>query len=74
MIPQPMSTMTYKGYSALIEYNADDRAFTGRVLNLRDVIHFEGGTVDDLEVAFQDSVNEYLASCEEDGVEPDRSY
>ena len=37
-----MTSMYYKGYEAIIEFNWDDGSFHGEVLNLRDVITFEG--------------------------------
>jgi len=41
---------------------------------LRDVITFEGETVDELRNAFLDSVEDYLAFCTERGEEPEKPY
>jgi|GEM_PF-4921038 len=40
--------MEYKGYSAKVEFDNDDNIFHGGVINLRDVITFEGETVEEL--------------------------
>lgn len=50
------------------------RIFHGEVINLRDVITFEGETVAELRTAFQDSVDDYLAFCAERGESPEKPY
>ena len=66
--------MTYKGYTAAVEFDADDHAFSGRVVDLRDVLYFEGETVAELEEGFRAVVDDYLEICAEKGKEPDRPY
>jgi predicted HicB family RNase H-like nuclease len=44
------------------------------VAGLRDVIHFSGRTADDLAQAFKDSIDDYLAFCEERGAAPEKPY
>ena len=66
--------MEYKGYSAKIEFDEDANIFHGEVINLRDVITFEGETVDGLRQAFQESVDDYLEFCTERGEDPERPY
>ena len=67
-----MSTMSYKGYIARIEYDARDEIFVGRILGIRSVISFHGETVSKLRREFQKAVKEYLAECLADGVSPER--
>ena len=69
-----MNTMTYKGYEAIIEYDEDAEFFHGEILNLRDVITFQGQSVAELKQAFADSVEDYLAFCRERGEEPEKPY
>jgi predicted HicB family RNase H-like nuclease len=64
--------LEYKGYIGTIE--ADNGAFVGRVAGLRDVITFEGATFAEVEQAFRDSVDDYLAFCAERGEPPDRPH
>jgi predicted HicB family RNase H-like nuclease len=42
------------------------------VAGLRDVIHFSGRTADELAQAFKDSIDDYLAFCEERGAAPEQ--
>jgi predicted HicB family RNase H-like nuclease len=66
--------MNYKGYSATIAYEPDDRVFHGRVNDISDVVSFEGTSVDELEAAFRNAVDEYVAFCEERGRVAQRPY
>lgn len=63
--------MEYKGYHAKVEFVDDADIFHGEVVNLRDVITFEGETVQQLKRAFQDSVDDYLDFCAKRGEDPE---
>lgn len=64
--------LEYKGYVGTVE--ADGGAFVGQVSGLRDIITFEGETFAEVEQAFRESVEDYLAFCAERGEQPDRPY
>jgi predicted HicB family RNase H-like nuclease len=66
--------MEYKGYFGKVEFDDDANIFHGEVINLRDVITFEGETVDELKQAFQDSVDDYLAFCAGRSEDPEKPY
>ena len=66
--------MEYKGYFAKVEFDDDANIFHGEVINLRDVITFEGESVNELKIAFRESVDDYLAFCAERGEEPEKPY
>jgi predicted HicB family RNase H-like nuclease len=66
--------MHYKGYEAVIEYDEDAELFHGDVINLRDVITFQGASAQELKQALADSVEDYLAFCAERGEEPEKPY
>ena len=68
------SETEYKGYEAVIEYDEADRLFFGRVINTRDIISFDGETVDELQQSFEAVINEYLEDCRQEGKEPDKAY
>ena len=68
------NTMTYKGYAARIEYDAQDRIFFGRLAGIRDIVTFHGQTVDELEAAFKEAVDDYLETCTKLGETPNRPY
>lgn len=66
--------MKYKGYTGHVEYDDEAKIFHGEVLGIKDVVTFQGTTVDEIEQAFKDSVDDYLAFCAERGEEPDRPF
>jgi predicted HicB family RNase H-like nuclease len=66
--------MEYKGYFAKVVFDDEANIFHGEIINLRDVITFEGETVDELRAAFVDSIEDYLAFCKERAEEPDKPY
>ena len=66
--------MEYKGYYGTVEYDNDARIFHGEIVNIRDVITFQGSTVDEIESAFRGSIDDYLEWCIADGVEPEKPY
>jgi predicted HicB family RNase H-like nuclease len=64
--------MEYKGYVASVCYESDAHCFHGIVVNISDTVHFEGTSVDELEKAFRDSVDEYIDFCHRQGEEPEQ--
>jgi predicted HicB family RNase H-like nuclease len=66
--------MEYKGYLSRIEFDDEVNIFHGEVINIRDVITFQGKSVDELRKAFEDSVEDYLAFCAEREEEPDKPF
>jgi predicted HicB family RNase H-like nuclease len=66
--------MEYKGYLSHVEFDDEANIFYGEVINIRDVITFQGKSVDELRQAFEDSVEDYLAFCAERGEKPDKPF
>ena len=66
--------LQYKGYKGHAEFDDEAGLFHGEVLDLRDVITFQGTSVEELEREFRNSVDDYLEFCEERGEEPDRPF
>jgi predicted HicB family RNase H-like nuclease len=66
--------LSYKGYAGRVELDDEAGIFHGEVLDLRDVVTFQGKSVEELGRAFQDSIDDYLQYCEERGEEPDKPF
>ena len=66
--------MEYKGYTGQVEFDDEANIFHGEVINLRDVVTFQGATVRELRKAFRDSVDDYLEFCTERGESPEKPY
>jgi predicted HicB family RNase H-like nuclease len=67
------NTMTYKGLTARVEFSADDSLFVGRLIGVEDVVGFHANTVEGLRAAFEEAVDDYLATCERLGRGPLKS-
>jgi predicted HicB family RNase H-like nuclease len=66
--------MNYKGYAARFEVDTEAGLIHGEVLGIRDVLTFQATSVDELEQAFRDTVDDYLEFCQERGEEPDKPF
>jgi predicted HicB family RNase H-like nuclease len=66
--------MEYKGYIGKVEIDDEVGILYGEVINIRDVITFEGTSVDELQKAFHESVDDYLAFCAERGESPEKPF
>ena len=66
--------MKYKGHEATVEFDEIDGLFFGNVINTRDVLSFDGKTVDELKQSFKAVINEYLEDCEREGKEPNKPF
>lgn len=66
--------LKHKGYSAHVEFDAEDKILVGRVIGIRDGINFHGKTVEEIERVFKDSVDDYLVACEKLGQQPEKPY
>lgn len=66
--------MNYKGYFARVEFDPDDRIFVGHIVGIRDVVGFHGSSVEELETAFKEAVENYLVACQELNQEPNKPY
>lgn len=52
--------LTYKGYTGHVVYDDKALIFHGEIDGLRAVITFQGISVDEIEKAFRDSIDDYL--------------
>jgi len=62
--------MSYKGYTARIDFDDRDDIFVGRVLGVSDTISFHADSVENLRHEFRVSIDDYLKYCREHGHEP----
>ena len=66
--------LSYKGYKGSVEYSAEDHILHGKVLGIRDLVSFEGNSVEEITADFKETIDEYLAVCEAEGIAPDKPY
>jgi len=64
--------MEYKGYIGLFTFDEKLELFQGRVSNIKDIITFQGKSMETLKYAFKDAINEYLNWCKKIGKNPEK--
>lgn len=62
-----MNKMTYKGYTAQMEFDTEDKVIVGRVIDIDDIITFHGSSIVEFETAMQTAVDGYLFVCQQLG-------
>ena len=70
-----MDYLEYKGYKGSVEYSKEDNCLFGKVQGLsKELITYEGQTLEELRKDFEEGVDSYLAFCKEEGVVPAKPY
>ena len=70
-----MDYLEYKGYKGSVEYSKADDCLFGKVLGMnKDLITYEGNTIDELKKDFEDGIDDYIAGCEVDGIKPRKPF
>lgn len=59
--------LKHKEYSGSVEFSLADGCLHGKIQFIEDIITYEGNTVPEIEQAFKDAVDDYLAYCQETG-------
>lgn len=68
------NTIEYKNYLGSVEFSEEDGLFFGKVLGIRALISYEGSNAKELIDDFHGAVDDYLALCESESLEPERAY
>ena len=66
--------LQYKDYYATAHFSAEDEVFYGKIIGINDLVSFEGTTVKELKMAFEEAVEDYLDTCREVKKQPDKTY
>ncbi len=64
------NTLTYKGYTARVEYSAEDDALVGHLIGISDIVGFHADDVAGIKQAFQATVDDYVALNAETAQKP----
>jgi predicted HicB family RNase H-like nuclease len=69
-----MNCFNYKGYQGSINASIEDKCLYGKILHIRDLVLYEGNTLEELENSFKESVEDYLEHCKAVGKEPNKPF
>lgn len=67
-----MNAMKYKGYTARMDFDAEDNILVGKVLGIEDVIVFHAESVHEFQAAFHTAIDDYIAACEKLNQKPEK--
>lgn len=66
--------LSYKNYNGTVEYSKEDNCLFGKIVGLKSLLSYEGGSVKELEQDFRNVIDGYLKDCEERNIEPEQPY
>lgn len=69
-----MSLLEYKGYYGSVEVSPEDDCLFGKVQFIRDLISYEGKSLQELRACFQSAIDDHLEFCKEEGIEPEQTF
>jgi predicted HicB family RNase H-like nuclease len=69
-----MTTLKHKGYVGSIEVDVESDVLYGKLLHIRDLINYEADSPAALKIEFEAAVDDYLANCKKDQLEPDKPF
>jgi predicted HicB family RNase H-like nuclease len=67
-----INSMSYKGYTVSMVFDAEDKVIVGRVQDIDDIISFHGESVAEFESNFHMAIEDYLAASKQLGSPPEK--
>ena len=68
------NTLSYKGFTAKIEFSAADNVFFGRLPGIADIVAFHGESVEELKNSTRETVDFHIEVCEKTGKKAKKNY
>lgn len=66
------NTLEYKGYTGSIAVSVNDGVLHGKVEFINDLVTYEGESIPELKLSFEEAVDDYLETCSLIGKKPDK--
>ena len=67
-------TMKYRGYVGSVSFSEEDDVLFGKLMGIRSLVMYEGRTAKELVTNFHEAVDDYLLTCEQEGIAPEVPY
>lgn len=68
----PDNVLKYKGYTAVVSYDAEDNILVGSVVGVDDIIGFHADSAEEIRKEFKIAIDGYLETCKRAGEKPDK--
>lgn len=69
-----MNVLEYKGYQARVELDPEDECLVGHLAGINDIVGFHGSSVEEINAAFREAVDDYIATCGKLGKMPEKPF
>ncbi len=69
-----MKMLRYKDYYGSVDISLEDDCLFGKLEFIEPLVTFEGQNVEELQSAFHEAVDDYIATCEQLGRMPQKPY
>lgn len=69
-----MKMLRYKDYYGSVDISLEDGCLFGKLEFIDPLVTFEGQNVEELQAAFHEAVDDYIATCEQLGRKPQKPY
>lgn len=66
--------LEYNGFIGSVDFSIEDHILFGSLLHINDLVTYEGETLQELEDAFKEAVEEYIELCKECDKEPEKPF
>lgn len=64
----------YRGYYGSVHFDADDLIFHGKIEFIRALVSYEATNAIELKQAFEEAIDDYLDTCQRNGIEPEKPF
>jgi predicted HicB family RNase H-like nuclease len=69
-----MNTLNYKNFIGTFNYIEEEDILHGKIEGIKDLVTFEGKSIEEIKKAFTEAVDDYLELCKEIGKDPYKSF
>lgn len=68
------NTLKYKGYEGSVDFDFSDNLLSGKVLGIRAGLVYEAQTLQELQTAFRQTIDDYLQYCKKENLVPEKPF
>lgn len=68
------NTLKYKGYEGSVDFDFSDNLLSGKVLGIRAGLVYEAQTLQELQTAFRQTIDDYLQYCKNENLVPEKPF
>lgn len=67
-------TLEYNGFQGSLDFDAETDVMYGKILHINDLVTYEADSLKELRIAFEEAVDDYIDTCKQLGLEPEKPF